>query len=86
MGVNALLRPLLVHSVAFSNGTSTFSDGGIVRSKWCNQRGSLFGASDFDGNGTADIWCHEPITDTSLGNTWVARAKPAVSATAAPSP
>ena len=61
--------------VLFSDGASSFFNGGIVRSRWCVQPKSFFGASDFDGNGTADIWCHEAPGDTSSGNTWAALAK-----------
>src|SRR6185369_14923261 len=57
--------------VALSTG-SGFSGGGVWLSGWCSHSGATFGQADFNGDGRADLWCHDPINGASAGNTWVA--------------
>jgi hypothetical protein len=58
--------------VALSNGANAFTGGGVWMSGWCSHSGATFGTADFNGDGRADIWCHDPINSASTGNTWVA--------------
>ncbi|WP_437280609.1 VCBS repeat-containing protein [Sorangium sp. So ce375] len=60
--------------VAFSNGANAFTDKGVWLSGWCSHSGATFGAADFDGDGKADVWCHDPANGASQGRTWVARS------------
>lgn len=57
--------------VALSTGSS-FTDGSVWISGWCSHRGATFGQADFNGDGRADLWCHDPIDGSSEGKTWVA--------------
>ena len=38
---------------------------------WCSLPGQQFGIADFDGDGRADVTCHDPMNDVSEGRTWV---------------
>jgi hypothetical protein len=58
--------------VARWNGNG-FDDQGILY-RWCGFPGAQFGTADFDGDGNADLWCHDPTSGSSTeGGTWVAR-------------
>lgn len=41
---------------------------------WCSWRGSTAGLGDFDGDGNADIWCHDTTSSMFHGSTWIAKA------------
>jgi RHS repeat-associated protein len=57
--------------IGLSNGQNAFIDGSLWRGGWCGGGGILFGTGDFNGDGKADIFCHEKLP-TSGGITWVA--------------
>ncbi len=57
---------------ALGKHLSSFVDKGVVLSGWCSDAGATFGAADFNGDGKADLWCHDPTNGTSAGNTRVA--------------
>ncbi len=53
--------------VAISNGINAFVDTNIY--SWCNPNGHMrLGLADFNGDGKADMVCHDPDS----GNSWVA--------------
>jgi hypothetical protein len=51
--------------------TGSGFSGGSVLNGFCAQPGATFGTGDFDGNRSADFYCHDPIGAGSSGNTAV---------------